>query len=154
MHRIPPLPYSKTHPRQQPVILQHGLTGTSSNFVMASAEVPLDHSVIGYNMAFELAKRGFDVWLSNNRGNEYAMRHVHLSAEDPQFWNFTFDEMSRYDLPSVIDYVRSFTKHGKSCWSSCIELELKLYLIRSSFIHWPLTRFGSDVCRTKSWTTG
>lgn len=78
MHRIV-FPYFKVK-TSRPVILQHGLTGTSSNFVMASPYVNLSPQVIGQNLGFELAKRGLDVWLSNNRGNEHGMQHISLSS--------------------------------------------------------------------------
>lgn len=111
VHRIV-TPYFKRK-TCHPVILQHGLTGTSSNFIMASPHVPLAPNVVGQNLGFELAKRGRDVWLSNYRGNDYGMQHVSLSSSDEQFWNFTFDEISRFDMPAVIDYVQLATNHSK-----------------------------------------
>lgn len=33
------------------------------------------------------------------------MKHKTLSPKDPQFWDFSFEEMAKYDLPSMVDYV-------------------------------------------------
>ena len=51
--------------------------------------------------AFYFANRGFDVWLGNMRGNYYSREHHRLSANDKEFWEFSFDEMARYDLTAA-----------------------------------------------------
>ena len=38
--------------------------------------------------AFMLADAGYDVWLGNNRGTKYGIRHVSLNHKDPKFWDF------------------------------------------------------------------
>jgi hypothetical protein len=45
---------------------------------------------------------GFDVWLCNNRGNKYSCKHVNLAPSSERFWNFSMDEMARYDIPAVV----------------------------------------------------
>lgn len=106
LHRIP-------NPGKKPVLLQTGLIGTSADFVMASANVSRDRKVIGHNMAIELAKQGFDVWLSNNRGSKYGLCHTTLQSESKKFWEFSFDEISQFDTPAIIDFVLNFTRHGQ-----------------------------------------
>lgn len=101
----------RDHPK--PVILQPGLTGSSTGFIIASETVPTDLNVTGQNMGFELARRGYDVWLSNNRGNEYGMNHTSLDPKDKKFWEWTWSEISEYDTPAIVDYVREQTQSDK-----------------------------------------
>ncbi|XP_058227765.1 triacylglycerol lipase 2 isoform X2 [Rhododendron vialii] len=57
------------------------------------------------SLAFILANNGFDVWISNIRGTRFSRRHATLNANDPEFWNWTWDDLVMHDLPSVIDFV-------------------------------------------------
>ncbi|KAB7495740.1 Gastric triacylglycerol lipase [Armadillidium nasatum] len=94
LHRIP---YGKdnsnyifhheTHlnPSRQPVIMQHGLLSSSWSWTL---ELP--HKV----PAFIMADAGFDVWLTNVRGNIYSRNHTHLSPNSKDFWQFSWDEMA------------------------------------------------------------
>ncbi|XP_046378387.2 lysosomal acid lipase/cholesteryl ester hydrolase-like [Haliotis rufescens] len=78
------------------VLLQHGLLGSSNNFVLNPANESL---------AFILADAGADVWLGNVRGNTYSRAHKTLKPSDKKFWEWSFDEMAKYDLPAMIDYI-------------------------------------------------
>ena len=40
--------------------------------------------------AYMLADLGYDVWLGNARGNTYSRSHVNITADDPEFWKFTY----------------------------------------------------------------
>ena len=44
------------------------------------------------------------------RGNTYGLKHETLNSTDETFWDFSFDEMSNFDLTSMIDYALSVTK--------------------------------------------
>ena len=62
-------------------------------------------------MAFFFADAGFDVWMNNSRGNRYSRDHKYLDPDvDKEYWNFSFDELGKYDLPAVIDYVLKITE--------------------------------------------
>jgi len=76
------------------VFLQHGLDGSAADWVT---------NLPNQAAAFVLADAGFDVWLGNFRGNKYARFHKTLSPSEHSFWKFSWDEMARYDLPSMID---------------------------------------------------
>lgn len=65
------------------------------------------------SLGFYLANRGYDVFLSNSRGNIYGQRHTRLSKWEPAFWSFTFDEQIEYDLPDTIEFVLNLTNKTK-----------------------------------------
>ncbi len=44
-----------------------------------------------------------------SRGNAYSRRHVSLTPEQTAFWDFSWDEMARGDLPALVDYVLATT---------------------------------------------
>lgn len=86
-----------------------GLVGNSAEFVMATDKVDHNPSHIGRNIAFELSKQGYDVWMTNNRGSRYGQRHLVLTPKAERFWQFTFDEISAEDVPAYIEYVRRYS---------------------------------------------
>lgn len=58
---------------------------------------------------FILANKGFDIWLSNSRGNKHSKHHKLYSTLSKEFWSFSFHEMGTKDLPAIIDYIISKT---------------------------------------------
>lgn len=82
------------------VLLQHGLLSSSADWVVNNST---------QSLAFALADNGYDVWMGNSRGNTYSREHVSLTTADTEYWNFTFDEMGKYDLPAIVDYILSET---------------------------------------------
>ncbi|KAK6042194.1 hypothetical protein COOONC_20302 [Cooperia oncophora] len=80
--------------------MQHGLECSSSNWI---TNLP-DESA-----GFLFADAGFDVWLGNMRGNTYSTKHVSLSPKHDKFWEWTWDEMAKYDLESMIDLALNTT---------------------------------------------
>lgn len=58
---------------------------------------------------------GYDVWLGNNRGNHYSKKHVAYDPErEPElFFDYSFYEFGRYDLPAMIDLARKVTGFDK-----------------------------------------
>ena len=78
------------------VFLQHGLLNDASAWFLNGEDKGL---------GFLLANAGFDVWLGNNRGCKFSRRHRTLTTADAKFWEFSFDEMAKYDLPANLAYV-------------------------------------------------
>ncbi|KAK7071277.1 hypothetical protein SK128_015991 [Halocaridina rubra] len=78
------------------IFLQHGLMGSSDNWNTNTK----DHS-----LAYLLSNDGYDVWMGNFRGNIYSRKHTNLTDADPEYWKFSYDEMAKYDLPAMLDYV-------------------------------------------------
>lgn len=122
--------------KMKPVIMQHGLMSSSVDWVINSVDVkpqvyPIeidnnnsdgsDNTIDSLSdsqehpnsLGFYLANRGYDVFLANSRGNIYGQKHVKMSAWEPKFWDFTFDEQIKYDLPDVIEFVQKLTNHTK-----------------------------------------
>ncbi|OWF52686.1 gastric triacylglycerol lipase-like [Mizuhopecten yessoensis] len=86
-----------------PVFLQHGLLGTSADWVI---------NLANESLGFQLADAGFDVWMGNSRGNTYSTRHVKLSPHCDKFWEFSFDEMAKYDVPAVLNHILTVTEQN------------------------------------------
>jgi len=52
------------------------------------------------------------VWMANVRGNTYSLNNIYFTKKQEQFWDFSYDEMANYDLPSVINYILSITNQS------------------------------------------
>ncbi|KAH9638484.1 hypothetical protein HF086_016809 [Spodoptera exigua] len=81
------------------IMIVHGLSGSSGDFVIMGPEKSL---------AYILADAGYDVWLANLRGTDYSS-HVNLTKSEQKFWEFSFHEHGKYDLPAMIDHVLNVT---------------------------------------------
>lgn len=54
--------------------------------------------------AFKLADAGYDVWIFNSRSTAFAA-HEEWSQTAKEYWQFSWHEIGKYDLPASIDYV-------------------------------------------------
>lgn len=57
------------------------------------------------DLSLELVDRGYDVWITNSRGTCYSNQHVTYTTKDKEFWDFTFHEMGKYDVPANLNYI-------------------------------------------------
>ncbi|KAH8285739.1 hypothetical protein KR018_001805 [Drosophila ironensis] len=89
-------------PGGRSVLLVHGLLGSSLGWVCLGPEKSL---------AFQLQRRGYDVWLANLRGvAPFGRRHTELTDVMAEFWRFSFHEQGAYDLPAIIDHMAEVTR--------------------------------------------
>lgn len=78
------------------VFMQHGVQDSADCWIMHHSELA---------PAFQLARKGYDVWLGNSRGNKYSVGHKTLDPKkDKQYWQFSFTEMGEYDLPAMTEF--------------------------------------------------
>ncbi|KAI6671389.1 hypothetical protein NL676_006274 [Syzygium grande] len=87
-------------PNKQPVLLQHGVLVDGMTWLLNPPE---------QDLPLILADNGFDVWISNTRGTQFSRRHTSLDPANPDFWNWSWDELVAFDLPAVFDFI-----HGKT----------------------------------------
>ena len=126
----------------EPVILQHGLFDSSYTWVMLENE---------YSLPILLAKEGYDVWLTNTRGNSLCYEHRNskqFNANDiySHYWDFSFHEMAIYDLPANIMYIKTITGHNKVNYISHSQgglIYFILYTLNPEFIEENVKQFFS-----------
>lgn len=87
------------------VLLQHGILASSWCWLVNTPE---------RSLGIVLWRKGYDVWLSNSRGNTFSRNHTRLSPVlSKKFWDFTFDDMGRFDVVANLKYVVSSTQQAK-----------------------------------------
>ena len=107
----------------QPVMLQHGLLDSSTTWLV-------NKKSLGY-MLYDL---GYDVWMTNNRGNKYGRDHESLNPDiDKKFWDFTYDEMAEYDVPSNLEFIlKESSKYEKVVYIGHSQGTIQLFAALSS----------------------
>uniref|UniRef100_A0A8C5X1Q3 Lipase n=1 Tax=Malurus cyaneus samueli TaxID=2593467 RepID=A0A8C5X1Q3_9PASS len=86
---------------QRPVVfLQHAFLGDATHWIT---------NLPNNSLGFLLADAGCDVWLGNSRGNTWSMKHKTLKPSQKEFWQYSFDEMGKYDIPAELYFIMNKT---------------------------------------------
>ncbi|XP_015722333.1 lysosomal acid lipase/cholesteryl ester hydrolase-like [Coturnix japonica] len=92
---------NKHNAGQKPaVFLQHAFLGDATHWI---SNLPNN------SLGFLLADAGYDVWLGNSRGNTWSLKHKTLQPSQKEFWQFSFDEMGKYDIPAELYFIMNKT---------------------------------------------
>ena len=76
--------------------MQHGMFDDGGTWLFNSKEETL---------AYQLSDEGYDVWITNSRGTVYSNVHKTFTIRDSDFWEFSFDEMGRWDVPANLKFI-------------------------------------------------
>ncbi|XP_046510348.1 lipase member K-like [Equus quagga] len=102
------IPHGRGWPRRTAlksvVYLQHVLIASAGNWICNLPKTSL---------AFLLADNGYDVWMRNTQRNTWSRKHFKFSAKSPEFWDFSLDEMDKYDLPAIINFFVEKTRQER-----------------------------------------
>jgi len=65
-------------------------------------------------LAKKLCDQGYIVYIPYLRGTQFSRSHLdYESTLNSKYWDFSFDEMAQYDLPSIINFVKQRDKVEK-----------------------------------------
>lgn len=103
LHRIPGR-LGEAQTKKPVVYLQHGMDSDAFQWVINSADrAP----------AFDTVNAGYDVWMGNNRGSQFSVRHMTLDPANREFWQWSFEEMGLYDVPALLEVILKKTGQSK-----------------------------------------
>lgn len=100
IHRIPT---TRNETSGKTILLQHGLLSSSIDWILNGP---------GKALAYVLADAGYDVWMSNIRGNRYSRKHRYYNTESEEYWDFSWHDVAMYDVPKIVDYILDFKGSG------------------------------------------
>ena len=110
-----------------PLLIQHGIFDSADFVVM--------HGPTN-SPAFYLANQGYDVWVSNSRGNKYSRKHKTLNPDkDKEFWDFSFEEMVLDDKANI-EFVRDKTGFKKITYIGHSQGTSQMYAALSTENQW------------------
>lgn len=146
IHRIPPRKEAT-----KTVLVMHGLVNSGVEFVLFGPQYSLGievYYIVNSYLSFfffflntyflytgyYLADSSYDVWLANARGTQFSRKHLTLDPDtSPEYWEYSFNEIGRYDLPAIIDYIIAATNrpsmhyigHSQGCTSFFIMMDYR-----------------------------
>lgn len=134
--------------RKYPVVLQHGLLDCSFSWVI---------NEVHQSLPYLLVDAGYDVWLTNNRGNRYSRGHTKGDSYK-EYWAFSWDEMAKFDLPACNTYIRNVTglprvhyighSQGTTQWFAHMTVNVSMQTSYHSFVGLGPVLYVSNVVNT------
>ncbi|CAK1584934.1 unnamed protein product [Parnassius mnemosyne] len=123
--RILPKQYEDVeYKKDKPVVfLAHGLLGSSDDWLLMGPKKSL---------AYMLSDEGYEVWLGNTRGNKYAKRHASKHPAQPDFWQYSNDEVALHDTPAMIDYALKISEQKKLYYVGVSEGATTIFALMAS----------------------
>ncbi|RWS01370.1 gastric triacylglycerol lipase-like protein [Dinothrombium tinctorium] len=109
IHRIVN-PYLK-RTKRKPVMLQHGLLSSGVDWIINAPALGIEQSkavfqnkTVSNNLGFALSLFGYDVWLTNSRGNTYGVNHTKFNPkkEDKLIRDFFYEEGGAFLPPNSV----------------------------------------------------
>ncbi|NXS21020.1 LICH hydrolase, partial [Mystacornis crossleyi] len=100
VYRIPAGRNDQNTGQKPAVFLQHAFLGDATHWI---SNLPNN------SLGFLLADAGYDVWLGNSRGDTWSIKHKTLKPCQKEFWQFSFDEMGKYDIPAELYFIMNKT---------------------------------------------
>ncbi|PKU30269.1 hypothetical protein llap_19427 [Limosa lapponica baueri] len=82
------------------VLLHHGTLGDCIHWIS---------NLSNNSLGFLLADAGYDVWMGNSRGNTWSLKHKTLKSSQKEFWQFSFDEIGKYDISAELYFIMNKT---------------------------------------------
>uniref|UniRef100_A0A8C3PTG8 Partial AB-hydrolase lipase domain-containing protein n=1 Tax=Calidris pygmaea TaxID=425635 RepID=A0A8C3PTG8_9CHAR len=98
--RIPAGRNSRNTGKKPAVLLHHGTLGDCIHWI---SNLPNN------SLGFLLADAGYDVWMGNSRGNTWSLKHKTLKPSQKEFWQFSFDEIGKYDILAELCFIMNKT---------------------------------------------
>jgi lysosomal acid lipase/cholesteryl ester hydrolase len=113
--------------KNHPVILQHGLLDDAFTWMINQKDL---------NLPFMLADSGYEVFVTNSRGSKYSLGHTDPTKYNPNhiwgpFYDFSFDEMGKYDDPAYITLVKSITGQDLVHWVGHSQGTTQFFVVNS-----------------------
>ena len=96
--------YKNSNIKRQPIIFQHGLLDSCDCWIVNAEE---------RCFPFIFANLGYDVWLTNSRGNKYCKKHKVYNIKSFEFWQFSLHDLGLYDLPCYLEYIKKTNNSGE-----------------------------------------
>ncbi|KAG0559348.1 hypothetical protein KC19_10G098600 [Ceratodon purpureus] len=84
-----------------PAFLYHGIMEGGETWVLNPSNGSL---------AFMMANSGYEVWIGNTRSSNYTFGHLKYTRNDKEFWDWTWDNLVKTDLPAMLQHVYDSSK--------------------------------------------